>query len=570
VTTIQHAPGAPPVGWATAMGYLDTGIYAVEAWTDDEAEILRRYFTNLDGPVFALVNLPEVVKGALFARYSRSAKSLRRLFLDEFVGDLDITGDQGVDATVGLARAEQLYDRVFFEYGDDSVAQLGGVHLACEQASNVLTKVLEWGRLMSYMEKSTRYVAYDSRLPNGRYRYYRDPGILESPLGARYIGDMDRLFDTYAELLPVMQGWFADRHPKTPDDSDFAWRQSVRAKAFDALRGVLPAGATSNLGIYASGQAYESLLIRMRAHPLPEARSYADLILTELRKVIPSWVKRVDVDDRGVAHSDYLESTSAAMADVVSSLFGEAGTNADPVLGGDPEVSLVDWDPEAEVKLVAAMLYPYTSLPEHKVEERVASMSNEDRARVVRSYVGERANRRHRPGRALERTGYRFDVVSDYGAFRDLQRHRLLTVEWQDLTPANGYTMPQSVVDAGASGTFAGAMERSAGLHAALAGRFGATQAAYAVALAFRIRYAMQFNAREAMHVLELRTTPQGHPEYRKVCQQMHRLIAEKAGHRVIAEMMTHVDLADYEDEGLERLQGERRAAQRRQERAGI
>ena len=227
------------------MDFVDTGIYAVEDWTDDEADILRRYFTNLDGPVFALVNLPEVVKGALFARYSRSAKTLRRLFLDEFVGDLDVSGDHSIDATVGLARAEQLYDRVFFEYGDDSVAQLGGVHLACEQASNVLTKVLEWGRLMSYMEKSTRYVAYDTRLPNGRYRYYRDSEILDSPLGARYVGDMDRLFDSYGKLLPVMQSLFASRHPKSPKDSDFVWRQSIRAKAFDALRGMLPASLSS-------------------------------------------------------------------------------------------------------------------------------------------------------------------------------------------------------------------------------------------------------------------------------------------------------------------------------------
>src|SRR5579862_3127395 len=203
------------------MTNVDTGVYAVEEWSSEEADVLRRYFTNLDGPVFALVNLPEVVKGALFARYSRSAKSLRRLFLDEFVGDLDISGDLGVDATVGLARAEQLYDKVFFEYGDDSVAQLGGVHLACEQASNVLTKVLEWGRLMSYMEKSTRYVAYDSRLPNGRYRYFRAPEILESPLGARYVGDMDRLFDAYADLLPVLQAWFSVQHPRAPEDSDF-------------------------------------------------------------------------------------------------------------------------------------------------------------------------------------------------------------------------------------------------------------------------------------------------------------------------------------------------------------
>jgi len=130
--------------------------YASEAFTVDEQAVLRRYFTNLDRPVFALVNLPEVVKGALFARYSRSSKSLRRLFLDEFVEDLDMEGDLTVDATMGLARAEQLYDRVFLEYGDDSVAQLGGVHLACEQASNLLTKVLEWGRLMAYLEQSTR------------------------------------------------------------------------------------------------------------------------------------------------------------------------------------------------------------------------------------------------------------------------------------------------------------------------------------------------------------------------------------------------------------------------------
>ena len=551
------------------MVNVDPGIYAVEEWTDDEADILRRYFTNLEGPVFALVNLPEVVKGALFARYSRSAKSLRRLFLDEFVGDLDISGDLGVDATVGLARAEQLYDRVFFEYGDDSVAQLGGVHLACEQASNVLTKVLEWGRLMSYMEKSTRYVAYDSRLPNGRYRYYRDADILESPLGARYVGDMDRLFDAYRDLLPVMQSHFAARHPKADGDSDFAWRQSVRAKAFDALRGMLPAGATSNLGIYASGQAYEALLIRMRAHPLPEARAYADLILEELRKVIPSWVKRVDVADRGVAHSEYLEATSESMQHLADTLFDPAGSGpGEAAAGGAPEVDLTDWDPDGEIKVVAAMLYPYTDQPESVVAERVARMSAAERLEVVSRYVGERRNRRHRPGRALERCDYRFDVISDYGAFRDLQRHRLLTVEWQDLTPAHGYTMPASVVEAGMDGAYSATMQRSADLWEAVSDRFLPSQAAYAVALAFRIRYVMQMNAREAMHVLELRTSPQGHPEYRLVCQQMHRLIAEKAGHRAIAAMMSHVDEADYDTAGLERLQGERRAEQRRATRA--
>ncbi len=247
--------------------------YAEESFTAEEEDVLRRYFTNLDRPVFALVNLPEVVKGALFARYSRSQKSLRRLFLDEFVGELDISGDATVDATVGLKRADELYEQVFLEYGDDSVAQLGGVHLACEQASNVLTKVLEWGRLMAYLEQSTRYIAYNQRLVTGHYRYYRDPGLLDSPLGARYVGDMDRMFDTYGELLDEAQAWLSVRHPRQKGDSDFVHRQAVRAKALDALRGLLPAGSLSNVGIYGTGQSYEMLLVRMRSHPLPEARA---------------------------------------------------------------------------------------------------------------------------------------------------------------------------------------------------------------------------------------------------------------------------------------------------------
>ena len=252
--------------------------YVPEGFDSGEADVLRRYFTNLDGPVFALVNLPEVVKGALFARYSRSPKSLRRLFLDEFVGDLDISGDHTIDATVGLRRAEDLYERVFVEYGDDSVAQLGGVHLACEQASNILTKVLEWGRLMSYLEQSTRYIAYDARL-GGRYRFYRDPAVLASRLGTRYVGDMDRLFDAYSEVLAEVTDHVRTTVERHPDDSDFVFRQATRAKALDAVRGILPAAALSNVGIYGSGQAFEALLLRLRSHPLPEARDYGELML---------------------------------------------------------------------------------------------------------------------------------------------------------------------------------------------------------------------------------------------------------------------------------------------------
>ena len=530
-------------------------VYVAEEFSPDEADVLRRYFTNLDSPVFALVNLPEVVKGALFARYSRSAKSLRRLFLDEFVGELDISGDQSIDATVGLRRAEELYDRVFFEYGDDSVAQLGGIHLACEQASNLLTKVLEWGRLMSYLEQSTRYIAYDARI-GGRYRFHRDPGVLGSPLGTRYVGEMDRLFDTYAELLPKLTEFFRVQFPKDPDDSDFVYRQATRAKAFDALRGLLPAASLSNVGIYGTGQAYEALLLRMRSHPLPEARTYADLILHELRKVIPSFLKRVDLADRGVAWSTYLATNRPAMDEVADRLF-PADTPAD----GAPVVTLTDFDPDAEVKLVTAMLYAHTHVPETQVEARVRAMSAQDRLGVVAAYVGDRSNRRHRPGRALERIDYRFDVLADYGAFRDLQRHRMLTVEWQQLSPRHGFTRPESIDLAGETETFDAAMARSAALHDLLEPRFPA-QAPYAVALAYKVRFVMQMNAREAMHVLELRSGPQGHPAYREVAQQMHRLVAEQAGHHAVAEMMRYVDHAP--EPSLERLEAERRAEARR------
>ncbi|RMH84640.1 MAG: thymidylate synthase, partial [Actinomyces sp.] len=359
---------------------------------------------------------------------------------------------------------------------------------------------------------------------------------------------------------PRMQEFFRQTVPKEPGDSDFAYRQAVKARALDAVRGLLPAASLSNVGIYGSGQGYEALLLRMRSHPLPEARTYADLMLTELRKVIPSFLRRVDLPDRGERISSYLADTREATAAVAARLFGDEG--AEGVGSGDEEVDLVDFDPDGEIKMVTAMLYPHVALPEREIERRVRAMSADERLAVVRAYVGRRENRRQRPGRALERTAYRFDVVADYGAFRDLQRHRMLTIEWQPLSPRHGYTRPAVVDAAGVADTFDSVMARSAALHDALA-EIVPHQAAYAVSLAYRIRFSMQMNAREAMHVLELRTSPQGHPAYRRICQTMHRLIAEKAGHVAVAEMMRFVDHRP--DPELGRLEAERRTEQKRQ-----
>ncbi len=529
--------------------------YVAEEFTESEIAILKRYFTNLEGPVFALVNLPEVVKGALFARYSRSSKSLRRLFLDEFVSDLDLTGDASIDATVGLGRADELYQRIFYEYGDDSVAQLGGVHLACEQASNILTKVLEWGRLMSYLEQSTRYLGYDRRLANGLYRFYRDNDVLESRFGARYVGEMDRMFDTYAEMLPVLTEWISKKYPKTPADTDFVYRQAIRAKALDAVRGLLPASALSNLGIYASGQAYEGLLLRMRAHPLPEVREYAQMMLDELMKVIPSFLKRVEVAERGVAWTTYLGTTRSATRDLITSMWPEQ-THEEPA----EHVRLVSFDPDGESRVLEAIVFANAAVSHDQAVERVRALTSEERRHLMATYVGDRGNRRHRPGRAFESTEYRFELVTDYGAFRDLQRHRLLTIEWQPLNVDLGYDVPEIIKEAGLAQRYEESLARSADLFYDMREEFP-EQSQYAVALAFRIRYVMQMNAREAMHLIELRSGPQGHPSYRRVAHEMARLIRVRAGHELISDAMKFVD---YSETDLERLEAERNAERNR------
>src|SRR3989441_92622 len=440
---------ASRVGAPDGRGGAKIALEMADEFTPEERAALAPYFTNLDGPVFALVNLPEVVKGALFARYSRSPKSLRRLFLDEF-------------RTAG--------------------------------------------------------------------------GSADDALRQRYVAALDGAFDSYREWLPRMRAFYETKYPRDPAESDTVYRMTIRAKALDTLRGMLPAATISHVGIYGTGQAYEQLLLRMRAHPLAEVRAYAELMLAELRRVIPAFLKRVDLPERGGVWSRYLAATHAATQEVAARLLDPAAPEP------REEVTLTDFDPDGEVKVVAAALYAVSALSDDELLERARKMSLEERRAVLDAYVGERLNRRHRPGRAFERTSYRFDILGDYGAFRDLQRHRLLTLEWQRLTPRHGSIMPEAVAEAGAEPDWSRVLVESAELHDAIAAAGLPEVASYAVAMAYRVRFYMEMNAREAMHVIELRTTPQGHPAYRRICQAMHRLIAERAGHRAIAAAMTFAD----------------------------
>ena len=524
--------------------------YPVEAFTEQERELLAPRFTNLDRPVFALVNMPETVKGALFARYSRYPGTLRRLYLDEFAADVPDTG-RPFEGEEG-ERAAGLYERVFLGYGDDSIAQVGGAHIACEWVSNVLTKVLQRGRLAAYLEQSTRYIPYDNPLPEtagGGYRYYRD-----DELGPQYAQAMDEIFAIYSRSLETVREWAAERWPRAENEPQKAWESSIRAKALDLLRGLLPASTLSHVGIFASGQAYEQMLLRMLASPLPEARDFASQILEELKKVMPSFVSRVERPDRGGEWVAYLEQRRDATERWVSRLGLDAREAEDT-----PSVELLDVQ-GGEEELVAASLYESGAVSERQVLDRIRSMPPDELGDLIAELSGERANRRHRPGRGWEAVRYRFEIVSDYGGFRDLQRHRMLTCQWQRLTPDLGAGVPAEVQEAGAGEEYERALELSRREFERLEGAGLPAAAPYALCLGYRIRYILDLNAREAMHLIELRSGREGHPTYRAVAQAMHERIA--AVHPAIASAMIHVDSS--REPRLERIMSEIRTHRKR------
>jgi thymidylate synthase ThyX len=527
---------------------METVTVPVETFTEEERERLAPHFTNLDRPVFGLVNLPETVKGAMFARYSRYPGTLRRMFLDEFADSLpEVSGIEGAEGQ----RAADLYERIFLGYGDDSVAQLGGAHVAMEWTSNVLTKVLQRPRLAAYLEQSTRYIAYDTQLDGFGYRYHRD-----ARFGPEYERAMDDLFATYSRLLEGVSAWVEGEFPRSADESAAAHTRAVRAKALDLVRGLLPAASLSHMGMYASGQTYEQLVLHLLAHPLAEARAYGSMLLEELQKIIPSFVTRVPREDRGGRWIDFLRERRSA-ADAVAARLGleeEAGAAA------APSVRLLRAH-GTEEELLAALLYESAATSEEAALRAVSALSPEERAALVRELVGDRENRRHRPGRGFETLTYRFEIVSDYGAFRDLQRHRLLTCQWQRLGPDLGADVPHEVVAAGLGSEYERALDVSRTEYARLRGAGLAEEAPYALALAFRIRYVLELDARAALHLIELRSGREGHPSYRAVAHEMRRAIAEV--HPNVAAAMTFVD--DSTEERLERLLSEMRNESKKQ-----
>ncbi|HSX07035.1 MAG TPA: dTMP kinase [Candidatus Saccharimonadia bacterium] len=496
---------------------------------------LTKFVTNTTGNVYGFTDaMSPITIAAAMARLSRRGDDMRVTLLDEFIGKVD--------------KDAQLLHRVITAFGDDSVQQLTGQYIVVENASNLLTKKLEWGRLAAYLEQSTRYIYFDQRDADGHYRFHI-PENLRGKLRSQYIRTMNQIFDIYSKLVIDLTQYVRSTSSTPKAEQDAAWRSATKAQACDAIRPLLPVATKSTVGIYASGQALESLIMHLLSDELPEARTSGQQILEEARKVAPVFLERADKPDRGGATIAYRANTYQAVKKLADELLPtNHATETAPV-------TLVEYAPHNELEIVADMLYEHSDLPLQTLRTAVASWPYQRKLDVFTAYIGERLNRRHRPGRALEKIHYSFDLVCDYGIFRDLQRHRMVDdLEWQALTPRYGYDIPKLVEEAGLSDAFERCFDLSLELYSALQAGDHQLEAQYATLLGHKMRWKLTYNAREAFHFHELRTSPQGHPGYRKLVLQMHEKVAEV--HPMLAEAMKFVNQG--EDPELARLAAER------------
>ncbi|MFA5077288.1 MAG: FAD-dependent thymidylate synthase [Candidatus Micrarchaeia archaeon] len=524
-------------------------------FTPGEEKMLSNFVTNTDKDVFALFNLPEVVKGALFSRYSRSSKSLRRVLLDEFLLDkehgfstiVEHQQERGASGLVATQKAEEFYERVLVGYGDDSVAELAGAHVAIENISNIATKFIEDSRIgLSPLEKSTRYVYFDQKDENEAYLFYREPGIIRSEFSEEYEKTCNLLFETYAKLIPKMSKFYEERHPKPDGISDRGYASTIRAKTCDSLRGLLPASTKTNMGVFGNGRGFEYLLTKMYASRLAEINGIANALHQELRQVLPAFVKRTD-DKHGQEQIAYLSGTEGRTAELVGSLVQGEKTKF------ETGVSLAGYDRDAELKVLAAMIYANSQVSMERALETAKTLDQGKVSELLTAYVGERKNRRHKPHRSFENTHYTFDICANFGAYRDIHRHRVLTQQRQLLNTSLGYDLPKELAEAGYENEFKNAMEAAKNTYERIAARIPA-QAQYVVPLAYRLRWYMKMNLREAYHFCELRSVQQGHPDYRVIAQEIYKKIKEV--HPSLASGMKFVDMKSYE---LERLDSEKR-----------
>jgi thymidylate synthase ThyX len=535
-------------------------------FSDQDRSILRSHFSNTDRAVFAIITPRQVDRGALMSRYSRSDKTMRRIFLDEFMKD--------------PKRGEEFYKRILLEYGDDSVAELGEAQIAIEWISNIAAKKIEDRRIgLSYLEKSSRYVAFDQKI-DGKYKYHIEERIMASPYADEYLQACDHAFDVYSNNIQLMQKFISEKEPidqflffdsnlkrettygnlKSDKDIESAkriYKSVIKAKSLDILRGLLPASTLTNLGITGNGRAFEYLLSTLYASSLRETKKLADQMYHELNLIIPAFVGRAN-DKHGKTLQSYFENTRAAIYNIAQNHIKNIKQQENLQY-----VKLLYFENnfEAEVKVVSAILYEHAQGQSlEAIIQYTRSMTPQERHKIIQEYTKFRANRRHRPGRAFEMIEYTFELFTNFGMFRDMHRHRILTLERQLLSTRHGYDIPSEVIELGIVKDYRDCMYKSNEAYKNISKNMP-DEAQYVVNFAYRYPYFIRLNLREACHLIELRTVPQGHSDYRNVCQKMFEQI--KHIHPVFADGMKFVDLKTY---NLERLNAEKDSEKKKME----
>lgn len=526
-----------------------------------EKKILSSHFSNADDNVFAIITPRQVDRGALMSRYSRTDKSMRRIFLDEFLQNKN--------------RGEEFYNRVLLEYGDDSVAELGEAQIAIEGLSNIAVKKIEDRRIgLSYLEKSSRYVAWNKKI-NGQYRFYKDSTLMHSKFGDLYLDACNFSFDVYSKNIEPMVKYVREKYPiekytfkdsKDGKEKPFSklnvegdiksanmiYNGSTKAKALDILRGLLPASTLTNVGITGNGRAFEYLLTILASSELEEERNLASKIKKELDTTIKAFVRRAD-DKYGKAFQNYLQQLKKATKITTREI--------KPKIISGVRTQLVDYELEkiAIDKIITSIIYEQSPSTSYNIiMQQVKKLSEEKKLKIINTFTKLRKNRRHRPPRAFETVYYTFDLLNNFGMFRDFHRHRALTLERQLLTTDHGYNMPNEIKVLGIEKDYKECMENTKQTFGKIRTKHP-EQAQYVVNFAYNYPYFMKFNLREACHLIELRTVPQGHVDYRRVAQQMFKEI-----NRVHPKLSKIIKFADLKEYDLERFESEKRSEEKR------
>jgi len=527
-----------------------------------EKKVLSDHFSNTDGSVFAIITPRQVDRGALMSRYSRTDKSMRQIFLDEFLKNKN--------------RGEEFYNRVLLEYGDDSVAELGEAQIAIEGLSNIAVKKIEDRRIgLSYLEKSSRYVAWNKK-ENGKYRFYRDPEIMKSKFADMYEETCNFSFDIYSKKIEPMINYVREKYPiekysfkdssegqeksysKLKNEMDIKsanmiYKGSTKAKALDILRGLLPASTLTNVGVTGNGRAFEYLLTVLASSELREEQELASKIKIELDTIIKSFVRRAD-DKYGKAFQKYLNDVKKKTKSITEKEIKSKPTNG-------MKTKIVDYEPEkiAIDKIITSIIYEQSPSTSYlNILQQVRKFSNEKKIKIINEFVKIRTNRRHRPPRAFENIYYTFDLCNNFGMFRDFHRHRALTLERQLLTTDHGYMIPNEIKILGIEKDFKDCMNKTKETFEKVRQKLP-EQGQYVVNFAYNYPYFMKFNLREACHLIELRTVPQGHIDYRRVAQEMFNQINKV--HPRLSKIIKFVDLKEYD---LERFESEKRTEEKR------